>query len=189
MQQEGFEVTYLPVEKSGVIDLKMLEEAIRPETVLVSTMAVNNEIGSIQPLKQIGNFCSSPYTRCGHKRHSSGALCRKNGVFFHTDASAALGKIKLDVNEMNIDLMSITAHKLYGPKGIGALYVRRRPRVRLDALMSGGGQERGMRSGTLPAPLVVGFGEACKIAREEIDVSVVERLKIPSVMIPLRRDL
>ena len=150
LQQEGFDVTYLPVEKNGLIRLEDLAAAITDKTVLVSIMAVNNEIGVIQPLKEIG------------------ALCRSRGVFFHTDCAQAVGKIPLDVNAMNIDLMSISGHKFYGPKGIGALFVRRKPRVRLQALMSGGGQERGMRSGTLPTPLCVGLGVACEIAKNEM---------------------
>lgn len=153
LQQEGFDVTYLPVQSNGLVDLKKLEEAIRPDTALVSIMTVNNEIGVIQPVEEIGK------------------LCRAKKVFFHTDAAQAAGKVPLDVNSMNIDLMSISGHKLYGPKGVGALYVRRRPRVRLEAVQSGGGQERGIRSGTLPHPLVVGLGEACKIAIEEMEVS------------------
>ncbi|KAF8965204.1 cysteine desulfurase NFS1 [Flammula alnicola] len=149
--EEGFEITYLPVQKNGVISLEELEAAIRPTTSLVSIMAVNNETGVIQPLKEIG------------------ALIRKHrGVYFHTDAAQAVGKIHLDVNEMNIDLMSISGHKLYGPKGIGAAYVRRRPRVRLEPILSGGGQERGLRSGTVPAALVVGLGEAARIAQKEM---------------------
>ncbi|PHZ13314.1 cysteine desulfurylase [Rhizopus microsporus ATCC 52813] len=151
LQQEGFDVTYLPVQSNGLVDLKKLEEAIRPDTALVSIMTVNNEIGVIQPIEEIGK------------------LCRAKKVFFHTDAAQAAGKVPLDVNSMNIDLMSISGHKLYGPKGVGALYVRRRPRVRLEAVQSGGGQERGIRSGTLPHPLVVGLGEACKIAVEEME--------------------
>ncbi|KAK0614232.1 pyridoxal phosphate-dependent transferase [Immersiella caudata] len=151
LQDEGFEVTYLPVQHNGLIDLDKLREAIRPETALVSIMAVNNEIGVIQPLDEIGK------------------LCREKKVFFHTDAAQAVGKIPMDVNAMNIDLMSISSHKIYGPKGIGACYVRRRPRVRLDPIISGGGQERGLRSGTLAPPLVVGFGEACRIAKEELE--------------------
>ncbi|MBY0432029.1 MAG: IscS subfamily cysteine desulfurase, partial [Rhodospirillales bacterium] len=150
LEQEGFKVTYLHVGKNGLIDLDDLREAITPKTVLVSVMAVNNEIGVIQPLAGIG------------------ALCREKGVFFHTDAAQAVGKIPLDVNAMNIDMLSVSGHKLYGPKGIGALYVRRRPRVRLQALIHGGGQERGMRSGTLPTPLCVGLGEACAIAEREM---------------------
>ncbi|KAK4091475.1 hypothetical protein Purlil1_3905 [Purpureocillium lilacinum] len=150
LQDEGFEVTYLPVQNNGLIRMEDLEAAIRPETALVSIMAVNNEIGVIQPIEQIGK------------------LCREKKVFFHTDAAQAVGKIPLDVNAMNIDLMSISSHKIYGPKGIGACYVRRRPRVRLDPIITGGGQERGLRSGTLAPPLVAGFGEACRIAYDEM---------------------
>ncbi|KAK9865618.1 hypothetical protein WJX84_002946 [Apatococcus fuscideae] len=152
LSQRGFEVTYLPVQSDGLLDLKLLEEAIRPDTAIVSVMMVNNEIGTLQPMKEIGE------------------LCRKNKVFFHTDAAQGIGKVPVNVNEMNIDLMSISAHKLYGPKGIGAIYIRRRPRVRLEAQMSGGGQERGIRSGTVPAPLAVGFGKACEVARTEMEV-------------------
>ncbi|KAM6500438.1 cysteine desulfurase NFS1 [Amanita muscaria] len=149
--EEGFDVTYLPVQKDGTIDLAQLEDAIRPDTSVVSIMTVNNEIGVIQPIKEIG------------------ALLRKHrGIYFHTDAAQAVGKIPLDVNEMNLDLMSISGHKLYGPKGIGALYVRRRPRVRLEPLLSGGGQERGLRSGTLAPALVVGLGEAARVAKREM---------------------
>jgi len=151
MEAEGFKVTYLPVGPTGIISMEDLEKAITPETCLVSVMAVNNEIGVQQPIKEIG------------------ALCRSKKVFFHTDAAQAVGKIPLDVNKMNIDLMSISGHKLYGPKGVGALYVRRKPRVRLEPLMSGGGQERGMRSGTLPTPLVVGLGHASHLALKEMD--------------------
>lgn len=150
LEQEGFEVTYLPVQKNGLIDLDVLKAAIRPTTLLISVMGVNNEIGVIQPLAEIGK------------------IAREAGAFFHVDAAQAFGKIPLDVEAMNIDLMSISAHKIYGPKGIGALYVRRRPRVRLEPLFSGGGQERGFRSGTLPTPLVVGFGEAAVIAKAEM---------------------
>ena len=150
LEQEGFEVTYLPVQKNGLIDINALRAAITEKTVLISIMAVNNEIGVIQPLAEIGK------------------LCREKGVFFHTDAAQGFGKIPLDVEAMNIDLMSISGHKIYGPKGIGALYVRRRPRVRLEAIFSGGGQERGFRSGTLPTPMVVGLGEAAAIAKAEM---------------------
>jgi len=149
--EEGFDITYLPVQRNGVIDLKELEAAIRPDTSLVTIMTVNNETGVIQPIKEIGEIV---------RKH--------RGVYFHTDAAQAFGKIPLDVNEMNIDLMSISGHKIYGPKGIGAAYVRRRPRVRLEPIFSGGGQERGLRSGTLPASLVVGIGEAARIAQKEI---------------------
>lgn len=150
LEQEGFEVTYLQPLPNGLLDMDVLKNAIKENTVLVSVMGVNNEIGVIQPLAEIGK------------------ICRERGVFFHTDCAQAFGKIPLDVEAMNIDLMSISGHKIYGPKGIGALYVRRRPRVRLEAIFSGGGQERGMRSGTLPTPLIVGFGEAAAIAKKEM---------------------
>ncbi|CAL7950510.1 unnamed protein product [Xylocopa violacea] len=151
LQAEGFDVTYIPVNPNGLINLDELEDAIRPTTSLVSVMMVNNEIGVQQPVTEIG------------------AICRKKKVFFHTDAAQAIGKIPIDVNAMNIDLMSISGHKIYGPKGIGALYVRRRPRVRVEAIQSGGGQERGMRSGTVPAPLAVGMGAACDLAQAEME--------------------
>lgn len=152
LKELGFEVTFLPVEPDGLIDLETLEKAFRPDTILVSVMAANNEIGVLQPLAEIGQ------------------LCRDRGVLFHTDAAQALGKIPLDVDEMNVDLMSLTAHKIYGPKGIGALYVRRRdPRVKLAAQIHGGGHERGMRSGTLSTPLIVGFGSAVKLALSEME--------------------
>ena len=150
LEQEGFKVTYLPVKTDGLIDLAQLEAAITDKTAIVSVMAANNEIGVIQKLAEIG------------------AICRKKGAFFHTDCAQAFGKIPLDVEAMKIDLMSISGHKIYGPKGIGALYVRRRPRVRLQALIHGGGQERGMRSGTLPTPLCVGLGKAAEIAKNEM---------------------
>jgi cysteine desulfurase len=158
MEMEGVEVTYLPVQKNGLVDLDRLRDAITDKTALVSIMAVNNEIGVIQPLAEIGK------------------ICREKGVHFHTDAAQAVGKIPLDVNAMNIDLMSISGHKIYGPKGIGALYVRRKPRVRLEALIHGGGQERGLRSGTLPTPLCVGIGEAAAIAQREMGAEA-ERLR------------
>ena len=151
LSERGFEVTYLQVNKDGLIDIKDLESKITDKTLLVSIMGVHNEIGVIQPLKEIGE------------------ICRKNSVFFHTDCAQAIGKIKLDVSEMNIDLLSISGHKIYAPKGVGALYVRRKPRVRITAMMSGGGQERGMRSGTLSPALCVGLGEACRICADEID--------------------
>ena len=151
IEEEGFKVTYLPVMSNGIIDLEVLKSAITPQTSLVSVMAVNNEIGVIQPIEEIGK------------------ICREAGVFFHSDAAQAFGKIPLDVMAMHIDLMSISAHKAYGPKGMGALYVGRKPRVRLKPLMSGGGQERGFRSGTLPTPLIVGFGKAAAIAKEEME--------------------
>ncbi|KAK7509686.1 pyridoxal phosphate-dependent transferase [Phyllosticta citriasiana] len=150
LQDEGVDVTYLPVQPNGLINLEDLEKAIRPDTALVSIMTVNNEIGVVQPVEEIGR------------------ICRQRKIFFHTDGAQAVGKIPLDVNKMNIDLMSISAHKLYGPKGIGACYVRRRPRVRLDPIISGGGQERGLRSGTLAAPLAIGFGEAARLCKEDM---------------------
>ncbi len=146
----GFEITFLPVQADGLIDLNLLEEAFRDDTVLVSVMAANNEIGVLQPLAEIGK------------------ICRERNVLFHTDAAQALGKITLDVESMNIDLMSMTAHKLYGPKGIGALYVRRRnPRVKVAPQLHGGGHERGMRSGTLYTPQIVGFAKAVEVALQE----------------------
>jgi cysteine desulfurase len=146
LEREGFRLTVLPVATDGMLDLADLEAALTPETAVVSVMTVNNEIGVIQPVAEIG------------------ALCRKFGAYFHTDGAQSVGKIPVDVQAMNIDLMSISGHKVYGPMGIGALYVRRRPRVRILAEMDGGGQERGMRSGTLAPPLCVGFGEAARIA-------------------------
>lgn len=151
LENEGFDVTYLPVQKNGIIDLEQFEQSLRPDTGLVSIMYVNNEIGVIQPIKEIGE------------------ICRKRRIFFHTDAAQAVGKIPVDVNKDKIDLLSISGHKLYGPKGIGALYVRRKPRVRLEAIQSGGGQERGMRSGTLPTNLCVGLGAASELSIEEMD--------------------
>ncbi|MBL9029673.1 MAG: IscS subfamily cysteine desulfurase [Caedimonas sp.] len=150
LEQEGIQVTYLPVRPDGLIDVNQLESAITDQTALVSIMAVNNEIGVIQPIEAIGK------------------LCRSRGVFFHTDAAQAVGKIPLNMIEMNIDLLSLSGHKVYGPKGIGALYVRRKPRVRLVPLINGGGQERGLRSGTLSPALCVGLGEACAIAEREM---------------------
>lgn len=150
LQDEGFEVTYLPVQNNGLIDMTQLEAAIRPDTVLVSIMTVNNEIGVVQSVEEIGR------------------LCRSKKIFFHTDAAQAVGKIPIDVNKMNIDLMSISGHKIYGPKGIGACFVRRRPRVRLDPIITGGGQERGLRSGTLAPPLAIGFGEAARLCKEDM---------------------
>jgi cysteine desulfurase len=148
----GFEVTRLGVGADGLLDLADLEAALRPDTLLVSVMAANNEIGTLAPLERIG------------------ALCRARGVFFHTDAAQAAGKVPLDVHAQRLDLVSFTAHKLYGPKGIGALYVRRRdPQVRLAAQMHGGGHERGLRSGTLPVHQIVGFGEACALAATHLE--------------------
>ncbi|KAK1383160.1 Cysteine desulfurase [Heracleum sosnowskyi] len=150
LQQEGFDVTYLPVGSDGLIDVGKLREAIREDTGLVSVMAVNNEIGVIQPMEEIG------------------AVCKEFKIPFHTDAAQALGKIDVDVDKWNVSLMSLSGHKIYGPKGVGALYMRRRPRIRVEPQMNGGGQERGIRSGTVPTPLVVGMGAACELARKEM---------------------
>ncbi|XP_047438111.1 cysteine desulfurase, mitochondrial [Mugil cephalus] len=151
LESEGFDITYLPVKQNGLLDLELLEASIRPDTSLVSVMTINNEIGVKQPIKDIGH------------------ICRSKGVFLHTDAAQAVGKIPINVSDWKVDLMSISGHKIYGPKGVGALYVRRRPRVRLEPLQNGGGQERGLRSGTVPTPLTVGLGAACRIAREEME--------------------
>lgn len=147
----GFEMTYLPVKPDGIVDIAELKTAIRPDTILVSIMAANNEIGVLQPLAEIGE------------------ICHTQGILFHTDGAQAVGKIPLDVQQMNLDLMSLTAHKIYGPKGIGALYVRRRnPRVKLAAQLHGGGHERGMRSGTLSTPQIVGFAKAIELGLSQI---------------------
>lgn len=150
LEMEGFTVTYLSPDKDGLITRDAVAAALQPDTILVSIMAANNEIGTVNPLAEIG------------------ALCREKGVLFHTDAVQAAGKVPLDVEAMKIDLLSITAHKMYGPKGIGALYVRRKPRVRLVPLIDGGGHERGLRSGTLNVPGIVGFGVACELAQKEL---------------------
>lgn len=149
LEEEGFEVTYMDVQENGLLDLKALEAAIRPDTTLVSVMGVNNEIGVIQDIAAIGE------------------LCRSKGVIFHCDATQAVGKMDLDMQKLKVDLMSLSGHKVYGPKGIGALYVRRKPRVRLEAQIHGGGHERGMRSGTLAAHQIVGMGEAYRIMKLE----------------------
>jgi cysteine desulfurase len=150
MSREGFDVVFVPVLSNGIVDLDYLRDAVDDRTTLVSIMSVNNEIGVCQPIDEISD------------------ICRKHGALFHTDAAQAVGKTAVDASK--VDLMSISAHKIYGPKGIGALYVRMKPRVRLSPLFYGGGQERGMRSGTLPVPLCVGFGEACEIAMNEMNV-------------------
>lgn len=151
LESEGFEVTYLPVATNGMIDLEQLKSAIRKDTVCVSIMGVHNEIGVVQPLKEIGE------------------ICRKNKVYFHSDLAQMVGKIPMDVNDLKIDMASLSSHKIYGPKGVGCLYVRRKPRVRLDPIMSGGGQERGLRSGTLSPALCVGMGEAARLCQEDMD--------------------
>jgi cysteine desulfurase len=150
MERQGFEATYLNVKENGLIDLDAFRDAIRPDTVLASVMAVNNEIGVIQDIDAIGR------------------ICREKGVIFHVDAAQATGKMPIDLTKLPVDLMSFSAHKTYGPKGVGALYVRRKPRIRLEAQMHGGGHERGMRSGTLATHQIVGMGEAFRIAREEM---------------------
>ncbi len=150
LERQGFECTTLEVEENGLVDLKKLEAAIRPDTILVSIMMVNNEIGVIQPIAEIGE------------------LCRAKGIVFHCDAVQAAGKIPIDLATLKVDLLTLTAHKMYGPKGIGALYVRRKPRVRIEPQIHGGGHERGFRSGTLATHQIVGFGEAARIARLEM---------------------
>jgi cysteine desulfurase len=150
LERQGFEVTYLDVQENGLLDFEVFKAAIRPDTILASVMFVNNEIGVIQDVVALGN------------------LCREKGVIFHVDAAQATGKVEIDTTKLPIDLMSLASHKTYGPKGIGALYVRRKPRVRLEAQMHGGGHERGMRSGTLPTHQIVGMGEAFRIARVEM---------------------
>ena len=150
LERQGFEVTYLDVRPDGLLDLDVLKAAIRPDTIIVSVMFVNNEIGVVQDVAAIG------------------ALCRQKGIIFHSDAAQATGRVDIDLQTLPVDLMSLTSHKTYGPKGIGALYVRRKPRVRLEAQMHGGGHERGMRSGTLPTHQIVGMGEAYRIAKAEM---------------------
>lgn len=158
LEREGFEVTYLEPETTGLVDIAKFEAAIRPDTILVSVMQVNNEIGVIQPIEEIGK------------------ICRAKKIIFHVDATQSVGKIPVDVQALNVDLMSFSSHKLYGPKGIGGLYVCRKPRVRLEAIIHGGGHERGMRSGTLPVHQIVGMGEAYRIAKEEM-VTEMPRIK------------
>jgi cysteine desulfurase len=155
LERQGFEVTYLDVQEDGLVDLNRFKDAIRPDTILASVMHVNNEIGVIQDITAIGN------------------LCREKGIIFHVDAAQSTGKVEIDLEKLPVDLMSLASHKTYGPKGIGALYVRRKPRVRLEAQMHGGGHERGMRSGTLPTHQCVGMGEAFRIAKLEMAHDIV----------------
>ncbi len=150
LERQGFEATYLDVQENGLVDLEALKAAIRPDTVVISVMFVNNEVGVVQPIAEIGE------------------LCREKGIIFHVDAAQATGKVDIDLSKLKVDLMSFSAHKTYGPKGIGALYVRRKPRVRLEAQMHGGGHERGLRSGTLATHQIVGMGEAFRLARVEM---------------------
>ncbi|MEX8520903.1 MAG: IscS subfamily cysteine desulfurase [Leptothrix sp. (in: b-proteobacteria)] len=154
LERQGFEVTYLDVQEDGLLDLDAFKAALRPDTILVSVMFVNNEIGVIQDIPAIGT------------------ICRDKGIIFHVDAAQATGKVEIDMSALPVDLLSLASHKTYGPKGIGALYVRRKPRVRLEAQMHGGGHERGMRSGTLPVHQIVGMGEAFRIAREEMGAEI-----------------
>ena len=159
LERQGFEVTYLDVQENGLLDLDRFKDALRPDTILVSVMLVNNEIGVIQDIPTIG------------------AMCRERGIVFHVDGAQATGKVAIDLKTLPVDLLSLASHKTYGPKGIGALYVRRKPRVRLEAQMHGGGHERGMRSGTLPTHQCVGMGEAFRIAREEMGTEL-ERIRM-----------
>ncbi|HXD86916.1 MAG TPA: aminotransferase class V-fold PLP-dependent enzyme, partial [Urbifossiella sp.] len=161
LERDGFQVTYLPVDKFGQVHAEQIREALTDKTVLVSIMAANNEIGTLQPIKAIGK------------------LCKEKGILFHTDAVQAVGKVAIDVEAMGIDLLSLTAHKIYGPKGIGALYVRKKdPRVRLEPQIDGGGHERGFRSGTLAVQQIVGLGVACDLAREEMPTESARLLKL-----------
>jgi cysteine desulfurase len=159
LERQGFEVTYLDIREDGLLDLDAFKAALRPDTILVSVMLVNNEIGVIQDIAAIG------------------AMCRERGIIFHVDAAQATGKVTIDLAKLPVDLMSLASHKTYGPKGIGALYVRRKPRVRIEAQMHGGGHERGMRSGTLPTHQIVGMGEAYRIARAEMGTEI-ERIRM-----------
>ena len=169
LSKDGFDITYLPVDKDGILNVNKFEDAIRDDTILASVMHVNNEIGVIQPIKELG------------------AICKNKGVIFHVDAAQSMGKLSINVDDMGIDLLSISAHKFYGPKGVGALYVRRKnPRVQLQPIMFGGGHERGIRSGTLPVPNIVGFGKACDIAA---DVMIEENLRISQLRDSLLRGI
>ena len=169
LSKNGFDITYLPVDKDGILDLNKFEDAIRDDTILASVMHVNNEIGVIQPIKELG------------------AICKNRGIIFHVDAAQSMGKLSINVDDMGIDLLSISAHKLYGPKGVGALYVRRKnPRVQLQPIMFGGGHECGIRSGTLPVPNIVGLGKACDIAA---NVMIEENLRISQLRDSLLRGI
>lgn len=164
LEEKGYKVSYLSVDTQGLVDLEELKSLITDKTALVSVMMANNEIGTINPVAEIGK------------------ICRERGVFFHTDAAQTVGKIPVNVDELNIDLMSISAHKFYGPKGIGALYIRRKPRVRVLAQIHGGGQERGLRSGTVPTPLCVGFGKAAELSMAEMEKEAVEVKKLADLL-------
>jgi len=171
LERQGFEVTYMDVEENGLLDLGKFQAAIRPDTILASVMYVNNEIGVIQDVVALGN------------------ACREKGVIFHVDAAQATGKVEIDVAQLPIDLMSLASHKTYGPKGIGALYVRRKPRVRLEAQMHGGGHERGMRSGTLPTHQIVGMGEAFRIAKLEMKEDIAQAARLQKRLLDGLKDV
>ena len=171
LERQGFEVTYLGVQENGLIDLEELKAAIRPDTILISVMWVNNEIGVIQNIPEIGK------------------ICRENKIIFHVDAAQACGKTPVDVEAAQVDLLSMSGHKIYGPKGIGTLYVRRKPRVRLEAQMHGGGHERGFRSGTLPTHQIVGMGEAFRLAREELEQDRAHALKLREIFLDGIKDI
>lgn len=171
LERQGFEVTYLNVQENGLLDLEELKSAIRPDTILISVMWVNNEIGVIQNIPEIGK------------------ICRENKIVFHVDAAQACGKTPVDVEAANVDLLSMSAHKIYGPKGIGALYVRRKPRVRLEAQMHGGGHERGFRSGTLPTHQIVGMGEAFRLAKLELEKDTAHALKLREIFLNGIKDI
>ncbi|WP_315128645.1 IscS subfamily cysteine desulfurase [Comamonas antarctica] len=171
LERQGFEVSYLDVQENGLLDLEVFKAAIRPDTILVSVMLVNNEIGVVQDIPRIG------------------ALCREKGIIFHVDAAQATGKLPIDMATLPVDLMSLTAHKTYGPKGIGALYVRRKPRVRLEAQMHGGGHERGMRSGTLATHQIVGMGEAYRIAKLEMDQDIAKARRLQARLLDGLKDI
>ena len=171
LEREGFEVTYLDVQADGLIDLAVFEAALRPDTILASVMFVNNEIGVIQDITAIGN------------------ICRARGIIFHVDAAQATGRVAIDVTQLPVDLMSLASHKTYGPKGIGALYVRRKPRVRIEAQMHGGGHERGMRSGTLPTHQIVGMGEAFRVAKLDMDADNAHVVKLQKKLLDGFKDM
>ena len=171
LEREGFEVTYLDVQANGLIDLAAFEAALRPDTILASVMFVNNEIGVIQDITAIGN------------------ICRARGIIFHVDAAQATGRVAIDVTQLPVDLMSLASHKTYGPKGIGALYVRRKPRVRIEAQMHGGGHERGMRSGTLPTHQIVGMGEAFRVAKLDMDADNAHVAKLQKKLLDGFKDM
>src|SRR5690606_14903607 len=171
LERQGFEATYLDVQENGLLDFEVFKAAIRPDTILASVMLVNNEIGVVQDIPRIG------------------ALCREKGIIFHVDAAQATGKLPIDMATLPVDLMSLTAHKTYGPKGIGALYVRRKPRVRLEAQMHGGGHERGMRSGTLATHQIVGMGEAYRIAKLEMGQDIAKARALQTRLLDGLKDI